>query len=82
MIFSKSLAITGNTDTGPIIDLSAQSPSLKIGVTLANFQDSGNILVSIDVLNTIVREFSINGKASFKKKLEMLATLKPFVLCP
>ena len=56
------------------------SPSLKIGVSLANFQDSGNMLVSIDVLNKIVREFSTNGKASFKKKLEMLATPKPFVV--
>ena len=53
--------------------MSDLSPPLKIGVTLANFQNFGNRLVSIEVLNMMAKEVSMKGKASFKKWLEMVS---------
>ena len=53
--------------------MSDLSPPLKIGVALAHFQNFGNILVSIEVLNMMAKKVSLKGKASFKKKLEMVS---------
>ena len=41
--------MTGKTDIGRYLDFSVLSSSLKIGVTLANFHESGNWLVSMEV---------------------------------
>ena len=57
--FFKSREIAGKTEMGREFDLSSLSPSLNIGVTLANFHASGKVLVSIDVLKRIAREFSM-----------------------
>ena len=49
--------MTGKIDTGRYLEFSVLSPSLKLGVILATFHDSGNLLVSMDVLNRKAREF-------------------------
>ena len=51
--------MTGKTDMGRLLDFSVLSPSLKIGVNLATFQEFGNWLVAMDVLNRKAREFPI-----------------------
>ena len=65
--FSKSLAMTGSTEIGRWLDISHFSPSLKIGVTLAIFHESENVLVSIAILKRCARDPEMNGNASLRK---------------
>ena len=61
---------------GRWFDLSALSPSFKIVVALAIFHKAEKAIDSIDVLNKRAREFSMQGRSSFKKILEVLSNPK------
>jgi len=62
----RRLEMTGNIDIERYFDSSDLSPPFEIGVILANFDKSGNLLISINVVNAMAKDVSIKIKSSFK----------------